>query len=183
MNLSVAQLRDLAASFGFPDPAMAAAVAMVESYGDPTATNICPGHPGCGPLPERSFGLWQINTLAHRQYNETSLLDPQYNARAAYDVSKGGTDWSAWWTTLRTGGYKQYLPAGYVPPQQPVVLPPPNEETITPPATTGNVPVILGAMGALALATAAGYAVYEATRRRTIPIEPPPQWSPPIPSY
>lgn len=105
--MSLAQLRQLAASLGFPDPTTAAAVAMAESAGDPNATNIVT-HPAPGNGPERSFGLWQVNTLAWPAYDETSLLDPTYNARAAYAISNGGRDWSPW-STYTNGAYRQYL--------------------------------------------------------------------------
>lgn len=87
-RLSLAQLRQLAAQAGFPDPVTAAAVAMAESGGDPSAQNLSPR--------ERSYGLWQVNVLAHSQYDPTSLRDPMYNARAAFAISSGGTDWSHW---------------------------------------------------------------------------------------
>lgn len=105
--MNLAQLQQLAASVGFPDPVLAAAVAMAESQGVPTATNIVT-NPAPGNGPERSFGLWQINTLAHPQYNETQLLDPTYNAQAALAVSSQGTNWTPW-STYTHGLYRQYL--------------------------------------------------------------------------
>jgi hypothetical protein len=42
-------------------------------------------------------GLWQINSV-HKEYDSAKLKDPLYNAQAAYTLSKGGTDWSAWAT-------------------------------------------------------------------------------------
>ena len=183
MILSPAQLRDLAASVGFPDPAMAAAVAMVESYGHTDASNIVtpamaaaqtasdPKHP-VGP--ERSFGIWQINTLASPQYNETSLLDPDYNARAAYILSNGGTNWGPWRTTIQSGAYRQYLPAGYAPPTvaPPAYVPP---ETVTPPSKPDGASGALVAVGVLALSAAAGFAVYQGRRGRRAEPEPEPE--------
>jgi len=52
-----------------------------------------------------SYGLFQINMLGdmgparHKQFGIQSnkqLLNPQINARAAYQMSKGGTDFGAW---------------------------------------------------------------------------------------
>jgi hypothetical protein len=94
--LSFAQLRQLAADTGFPDPSFAATIALRESSGNTNATNIHGPLPNA--LPERSFGLWQINTLAHPQYDESSLLDPDYNAHAALQISSGGTNWKPWST-------------------------------------------------------------------------------------
>lgn len=106
-RMTLAQLRSLAAHLGFPDPALAAAIAMAESGGDPAATAIVVNpSPGFGP--ERSFGLWQVNTLAHPQYSETQLLDPTYCGQAALAISKGGTDWSPW-STFTSGAYKRFM--------------------------------------------------------------------------
>lgn len=113
--MTLAELRALAASVGFPDPELAAAVAMAESHvfgsvpplANPFATNIVT-HPKPGNLPERSFGLWQVNTLAHPEFDETQLLNPNYNAHAALLISKSGKDWSPW-STFKSGAYKQYM--------------------------------------------------------------------------
>jgi hypothetical protein len=113
--LTLAELRALAASVGFPDPELAAAVAMAESHvfgsvpavANPHASNIVT-HPKLGNLPERSFGLWQVNTLAHPEFSETMLLDAAYNAHAALLISKSGTDWTPW-STFKNGAYKQYM--------------------------------------------------------------------------
>lgn len=43
-------------------------------------------------------GYWQINSV-HSQYDASRLLnDPDYNAHAMFEISKGGTDWSPWAT-------------------------------------------------------------------------------------
>jgi Lysozyme like domain len=104
------ELRSLAASVGFPDPSLAAAIAMAESGGNPRAAAIVTD-PAPGNLPERSFGLWQINTLASPQYDETRLFDPSYNAHAAYAISQGGANWRPW-STFTKGLYRRwYRPA------------------------------------------------------------------------
>ena len=90
----------LARSAGFQNPELAAAVAMAESGGNANAV----GDLYLGG----SYGLWQINSKAHPQFAIASLFDPAYNARAAFEISKGGTDWNPW-TTFRTGAYRQYL--------------------------------------------------------------------------
>jgi hypothetical protein len=113
--LTLSDLRELAASVGFPDPELAAAVAMAESHiagsippqANPHASNIVT-HPLPGNAPERSFGLWQVNTLAHPEFSETSLLDAAYNAHAALLISKSGTDFTPW-TQYKNGAYKQYM--------------------------------------------------------------------------
>lgn len=107
MNLQ--QLQQLAASVGFPDPNLAAAVAMAESGGNPNAYNT-----------EGSYGLWQIDIVYNPRYqsNPSVLFDPVTNAKAAYAISQGGKNWNGW-TTYRTGLYKQW----YTPPAPPSGMP------------------------------------------------------------
>ena len=107
--MNLADLRALAKAVGFPDPVLAAAVAMAESKGDPFATNLSSGIPG-KTLPERSFGLWQVNVLAHPEFDEKELFGASYNAHAALLISKSGTDWSHW-STYTDGTYRQYMGA------------------------------------------------------------------------
>lgn len=75
------------------------AIAMRESGGRPGAYN---GNAATG---DKSYGLFQINMLGNmganrlKQFGLNSydqLLDPVVNARAAYQMSKGGTHWGAW---------------------------------------------------------------------------------------
>jgi hypothetical protein len=121
VKLSLAELRDLAARAGFPASALdvSAAVAMAESRGYPSAAHIVTPLQAAAmnQLPERSFGLWQINTLAHPEYDESKLLDADYNARAAFAISVGGTDWDHW--SVHNPGphgeppaYLQFMPGG-----------------------------------------------------------------------
>jgi hypothetical protein len=50
-----------------------------------------------------NIGLFQIDDKAHPQYD--GLEDPLQNAKAAYEIRKGGTDWSAW-ATWGSGAWK-----------------------------------------------------------------------------
>lgn len=86
---------------GFSGDALRTAWAIVqrESSGNPRAFN------GNGETGDQSYGLFQINMLGAmgpsrlKQFGITSndqLLDPLTNARAAYKLSKGGTDFGAW---------------------------------------------------------------------------------------
>lgn len=93
-----AQLVDLATRAGFPDPRMAAAIAMAESGGVPNAL-------GDGGV---SVGLWQINTRAHPVYNRTQMSNPELNAEAAFRISKGGTNWKPW-SVFTSGRYLRYM--------------------------------------------------------------------------
>lgn len=98
--LTFNQLKMLAQEAGFnqADSIIAAAVALAESAGIPSAT---------GPVGER--GLWQIYPAAHpdlaAKYN---LYDPLQNAEAAFAVFQE-QGWHAW-TTYTNGAYKQFLP-------------------------------------------------------------------------
>lgn len=98
-GMTLAQVRALAVRVGFPDPDTAAAVAMAESAGDPSAK----GDGG------NSLGLWQINVPSHPEYAAVPLLDPEQNARAALVVSENGTNWSPW-TQYRNGAFRRYMP-------------------------------------------------------------------------
>ncbi len=126
--MNLAELRDLCRAVGFPPDTIdtAAAVAMAESNGNPHAQNIVTAlqahtwnteHPA-GPRhgPERSFGLFQVNTLAHPSYDEGRLLDPDYNARAALLISSGGKNWHPWSTYTadpsNPRSYLHWMPGG-----------------------------------------------------------------------
>ncbi len=101
-RLNLAQLRVLAAAHGFPNPDIAAAVAMAESGGYAMAVgDVTLGF---------SIGLWQINLRAHPEYAATSLYDPNANAIAAFKISNRGTNWKPW-TTFNNGAYKKFMPA------------------------------------------------------------------------
>jgi hypothetical protein len=112
--MTIEELRALAREVGFPDPDTAAAVAMAESGGDASAVHIVTA-PLPGNLPERSFGLWQINTLAHPGFDEKRLLDPHYNANAALVISsdtRGWSQWSTFTTKDPAQSYRRFMPAG-----------------------------------------------------------------------
>lgn len=79
--LTIAQLA------GFPDPKLAAAIAMAESGGWTNNIN--------SNAREYSVGLWQINTKVH-PYTPADMADPMKNAAAAFQISRGGTYWKPW---------------------------------------------------------------------------------------
>jgi cell wall-associated NlpC family hydrolase len=75
------------------------AIALAESGGDTHAHN---------DSGEDSRGLWQINLDAHGSWaGGMDLYDPAVNAQAAYRVSGGGNDASAW--TVTHGPHPPYL--------------------------------------------------------------------------
>lgn len=100
-RLSLGDLITLARETGFADPELAAAVAMAESGGRPDAVTQEPhGSP--------SFGLWQIHSSSHPEYDRALLLQAPYNARAALAISRGGRDFSQW-STFKNNLHLPYL--------------------------------------------------------------------------
>ncbi|WP_051103520.1 peptidoglycan DD-metalloendopeptidase family protein [Terracoccus sp. 273MFTsu3.1] len=107
------QFRDVLARAGFKGTSlgMAYAIMMAESGGNAHAhnTNKATG--------DNSYGLFQINMLGgmgperrskFHLANNDALFDPLTNAKVAYDMSKGGSDWHDW-STYKRGDYKKYL--------------------------------------------------------------------------
>lgn len=107
MRLSLEQIYGLLVSVGFPrDRAITfAAIAMAESGGVTTALNS---------KGEYSVGLFQINMRAHgtRFGTEAELRDPWVNAKAAYQLSRGGSNLQPWSVTHagNPNHYSKYLP-------------------------------------------------------------------------
>jgi cell wall-associated NlpC family hydrolase len=109
----MAGLIDILRQAGFSGSSLntAYAVAMAESGGNARAFN------GNHQTGDESFGLFQINMLGamgperRKQYglgSNDDLYDAVRNAKVAYKMSKGGTDWSPW-STYKRGDYKKYL--------------------------------------------------------------------------
>ena len=158
MRLTLSQIRDYAASVGFPDPDLMAAIAMAESQGYTTALNdtrnkpLPPGH-----HEEYSVGLWQINMLNRpgSQYTQAALTDPVLNAQIAYQLSNGGKNlWGPWYTTMKYGRYLKWYSG-------PVVVPP-----------ESGVSSLLGVVGAFALTAGAGFAAYQGLKIAKRKLEP-----------
>lgn len=101
--LSIPELLDLAAGAGFSgsDLPTAVAIALAESAGKPDAINRNEPHGS-------SYGLWQIYTYMHPQFDPSSLLDPTYNAMAAFQVYQQAGGFRPW-TTYTSGAFQSYL--------------------------------------------------------------------------
>lgn len=100
-KLTQEQLVELLRAVGFKGQALktAWAVAMRESNGRPVAHN---DNVNTG---DNSYGIFQVNMIgslgADRREKfglaaNTDLFDPVTNAKIAFHMSKGGTDWSSW---------------------------------------------------------------------------------------
>jgi hypothetical protein len=100
-KLSQEQLVELLRAVGFKGQALktAWAVAMRESNGRPVAHN---DNVNTG---DNSYGIFQVNMIGslgadrREKYGltaNTDLFDPVTNAKIAFHMTKGGTDWSSW---------------------------------------------------------------------------------------
>lgn len=112
--LTIAELLALAAGAGFSgnDLAVAVAIALVESGGNPAAYNPEPGAKGGTPAGQGSYGLWQIYLKVHPEFSTQQLLDPAGNAAAAYQVYvQSGFSFRQWTGSFVNGKYRSQLPA------------------------------------------------------------------------
>jgi soluble lytic murein transglycosylase-like protein len=113
-KLSYDALVQLAQDAGFDtDSNTAAAIALAESSGDPNAYNpeknahLGPGYHDA-PDGKGSFGLWQIYSNAHPEFDGQDLTDPQTNANAAYSIYAAAGGFSPW-STFKSGAYQRYM--------------------------------------------------------------------------
>jgi Lysozyme like domain len=87
----------------------AVAVGLAESGGNPAARHRNPPTPGC---PDGSIdrGGWQLNSCYHPEVSDTCADVLACAARAAYQISQAGSDWTPW-TTYTSGAYLAQLAA------------------------------------------------------------------------
>lgn len=90
------------AGFAGANLVIAVAVALAESGGVAGAIN--PKNRD-GSI---DYGAWQINSVHIPPYDAKLLLDLYYNAKAAFAISKRGTNWSPW-TTFRAGKHQTHM--------------------------------------------------------------------------
>lgn len=111
-KLGFADLMILAQNAGFTGPvaAIAAAVAMAESSGNPMAYN--PETAAGAPQGKGSYGLWQIYLHAHPEFEGQNLYDPQTNANAAFKVYDDAGSFKPW-STFKNDAYLNFVPEGY----------------------------------------------------------------------
>lgn len=101
-TLDYATIKQYALDAGFRGEAadIITAITFPESGGDPNAHNP--------KYPDDSYGLTQINALAHGPKAKEALGNPKRAMELAFEVSKGGTNFRPW-TTYTSGAYRQYL--------------------------------------------------------------------------
>lgn len=80
---------------------VATAIAAAESRLNPIAVGINPN----GSVYR---GLWQIKVRAHPDVDEYRAYDLRRCAQDMFNISKSGTQWSAW-SAYRDGSYKKYF--------------------------------------------------------------------------
>jgi hypothetical protein len=108
------ELRTLLSSAGFPEDQWPKVIAIIraESGGRPYAFN---GNPRTG---DESYGILQINMKGRlgrdrrdrfSLASDDDLYDPLVNARIAYQMSNGGTNWRPW-GGYTNGSYRKFLP-------------------------------------------------------------------------
>lgn len=111
MTMSHFDIYQLAKAHGLSDgnAKMAAAIAMVESGGDPNAHNPVP--------PDDSYGLWQINMIGtmgparRKQFgisDNSQLYNPETNAKAMALISQNGGNFTPW-STYTSGKAQKYM--------------------------------------------------------------------------
>jgi hypothetical protein len=104
---TIANLVYLAVSVGVvgENAAIAGAIGMAESGGDPQNIGYNPGPPA-----SRDRGLWQINDYYHPDVSDQCAFDPTCNAHAMYTISSGGTNWTPW-ATYNNGLHLPFMAA------------------------------------------------------------------------
>ena len=88
--------------------AIAVAIAAAESTLRTEAVHGNGPTAGC-PHGSLDVGLWQLNDCYHAEVSRPCALDATCNARAMYDISDKGTNWSPW-STYKRGSYLAWLP-------------------------------------------------------------------------
>lgn len=116
-NFTPKQVAQFAQNAGFSgaDLAVAVAVALAESGGNPRAynpvTNLDSGKPASTPTGQGAIGIWQIYLKVHPEFNGQNLYDPQTNANAAFSIYlAAGSSFHPWSTYGNGSGvYSGYM--------------------------------------------------------------------------
>lgn len=98
---------DVARSAGFASDSLVTAVAIAgaESHWNASAENV--NHDRTGMATSTDYGMWQINSShlgeGPGQWALDRILDPAYNAEAAFAISSHGSNWTPWCTYWSDG--------------------------------------------------------------------------------
>lgn len=104
--LTDAQLVKLARGAGFPENQIVAsvAIALAESAGKVNALNH-----NLGPPSSWDIGPWQINDIAHPEFDRVKLfVSPGFNAHAAYSVWSASSGNFTAWSTYKNGSSQNF---------------------------------------------------------------------------
>ena len=122
--LTIDQIAQLAANAGFSgqDLATAVSIALAESGGHADAYN--PERAAGAAQGKGSYGLWQIYITAHPEFSAAELIQPDYNAAAAFAVyTQAGHSFKPW-STFKNGAYLAHMDAVNA-----VIFPPADPQT------------------------------------------------------
>jgi len=113
--ITVDACAEYAFAAGFRGEGLITAVAVAGAESQPPYNTT--SHNPDASTGDDSYGLWQINMLGslgparRKQFGlsrNDQLFDPATNARAAYSISSGGSNWSPW-TTYKNGKHRPFL--------------------------------------------------------------------------
>lgn len=115
-KLTPTEIKNILVQAGIPEQHhdLMVAVAMAESSGDPNAIG---DKKLVSDKWDESIGLFQIRSLKNpsafgevdKLRQKDKLFNPIFNAKAAYEISKKGRDWTPW-TVFNNDSYKRFLP-------------------------------------------------------------------------
>jgi len=102
--LTERQILFVVQTIGVPETWWVTAIAVCLAESGGKVANVSP--PNTNGTYDR--GLWQINDV-HSSYDKEQLVSfPMYNARAMYNISGGGTNWTPW-SAYNNGAYQNYI--------------------------------------------------------------------------
>jgi len=104
-----AQMEQALQAAGVPEPAAhtGAAIGMAESGGRSDAVHLCPPRCDPGQGPERSYGPWQLNLIAHPRVTVACAEALGCAAQQTAAISGHGSNWTPW-TTFTSGAWRKY---------------------------------------------------------------------------
>ncbi len=105
-DYTLSQLVTAAYNAGFRGLGLRNAVAT--SLAENSSYSLTAHNTGTPGNPEDSYGPWQVNRFAHPQYTAQQLTTLDGAAKAAFEISNGGKDFTPW-TQFVNGAYNNFL--------------------------------------------------------------------------